>query len=92
MTNVVSTEEETPESRMDEEFLPAPTPANLPLRNADDVRVEMAKVYREMRGGRVDINIGAKLAWVLTQINKVIETSVIEKRIEAVERVLKVKP
>lgn len=68
------------------DYLPAPTPANLPLRNADDVRLEMAKVYREMRGGQLDLNAGAKLVWVLSQLNRVIETSVIEQRMVALER------
>ena len=62
------------------------------LRNADDVRLEMAKVYREMRGGRLDMTEGAKLVWVLTQINRVIETSVIELRVDAMERALKGRP
>ena len=74
------------------EFLLAPTPANLPLRNADDVRIEMAKVYREMRGGKLELNSGAKLVWVLSQIIRVIETSVIELRVDAVERALKGRP
>ncbi len=82
-------EEKSPETTAVTEFLPAPTPANLPLRNADDVRLEMAKVYREMRGGILDLGAGARLIWVLTQINRVIETSLVEQRVEAMERVLR---
>ena len=84
-------EEKPSETRATAEFLPAPTPASLPLRNADDVRLEMAKVYREMRGQRMDLTAGAKLVWVLSQLARAIETSVIEERINAMERILRTK-
>lgn len=82
-------EEELPESPGTAEFMPCPTAANLPLRNADDVRLEMGKVYREMRGQRIDMADGARLIWALGQINRAIETSVVEQRVEAVERILR---
>lgn len=82
-------EEKSAETTAVAEFLPSPTPATLPLRNADDVRLEMAKVYREMRGARLDMADGARLIWVLGQINRVIETSLVEQRVDAMERVLR---
>lgn len=88
----MTTEEKCRETTAVAEYLPAPTPANLPLRNADDVRLEMAKVYREMRGAQLDLNAGAKLVWILSQLNRVIETSIIEQRVDAMERVLRTKP
>jgi len=66
-----------------------PTPTTIHLKTADDVRLEMAKVYRDMRQGRIDMADGTKLAYVLGQLNKAIETGIIEARMEALERTLK---
>ena len=63
-----------------------PTPPTIHLKTADDVRLEMGKVYREMRGNRMDMADGTKLVYVLAQIGKVIELNEIEKRIELLER------
>lgn len=65
-----------------------PTPPTIHLKTADDVRLEMAKVYRDMRQGRIDMADGTKLAYVLGQLNKAIETGIIESRMEALERTL----
>ena len=63
---------------------PDPTPT-IHLKTADDVRLEMAKVYREMRHGRIESGEGTKLVYVLGQIGKVIELAEFEKRIELLE-------
>ena len=63
-------------------------PPTIHLKTADDVRLEMAKVYRDMRQGRVEMADGTKLAYVLTQLIKAIETGIIEARMEALERTL----
>ena len=65
-----------------------PTPQVIHLKTADDVRLEMAKVYRDMRQGRIDMADGTKLAYVLGQLNKAIETGIIEARMVALERIL----
>jgi len=65
-----------------------PTPSRIDLKTIDDVRVEMARVYRDMRAGRIDTADGTKLAYVLAQLGKLIESGEIEKRLEAVEGVL----
>ena len=64
------------------------TPSRVDLKTIDDVRVEMARVYRDMRGGRIDPADGTKLAYVLSMIGKLIESGEIEKRLEALEGVL----
>ena len=64
-------------------------PPTIHLKTADDVRLEMAKVYRDMRQGNIDMANGTKLAYVLGQLNKAIETGIIEARMEALERTLK---
>ena len=69
-----------------------PPPPTIHLKTADDVRLEMAKVYRDMRSGRIDMGDGTKLVYVLAQLNKVIETSLIEARMEALEATLQRRP
>ncbi|MBV5301296.1 MAG: hypothetical protein J0649_05870, partial [Methylococcales bacterium] len=50
------------------------------LSTAQDVRREMAKVYRECRSNMMDAQTGTKLVWMLQGVAKVIETSDLEKR------------
>src|SRR5215472_1257516 len=64
------------------------TSSRIDLKTIDDVRVEMARVYRDMRSGKIDTADGTKLAYVLAQIGKLIEAGELEKRLEAVEGVL----
>lgn len=65
-----------------------PISPRIDLKTIDDVRVEMARVYRDMRAGRIDTADGTKLAYVLSQIGKLIESGELEKRLEALEGVL----
>ncbi len=55
------------------------------LDNMQDVRREMAKVYRESRSELIDPAAATKLVWMLQAVGKVIEGSDLEKRIEALE-------
>lgn len=71
---------------------PDPTPQTIHLKTADDIRLEMGKVYREMRTGRLPMEGGTKLVFVLGQLNRAIETSLIESRTDALHRVLQGKP
>ena len=68
-----------------ETFAVLPTPHTIRLKSADDVRVELARVYRDMRHGRIEPSDGTKLAFVLGHIGKMIETTDIEKRIAQLE-------
>lgn len=45
----------------------------------------MARVYRDMRGDRIDTQDGTRLVYALSQIGKLIEASTIERLIEALE-------
>jgi len=65
-----------------------PTPPKIDLRNANAIRREIAAVYRDMRAGRIEMQDGTKLAYVLDMIRKAYETVVIEERLETVERTL----
>jgi hypothetical protein len=65
-----------------------PTPSKIKLNELEDVRREMARVYREARGGKMDISEAGRLAYILSSIGKLIEATVIEKRLEHLERKL----
>lgn len=64
---------------------PDPTPPKIKLNSLEDVRREMATIYREARAGKLDISDAGKLAYVLTGIGKLIEIETIERRIAALE-------
>jgi hypothetical protein len=57
------------------------------LDTVQDVKREMAKVYRECRSDILDAQTGTKLTWMLQGIAKVIETSDFEQRLEQLEQV-----
>ena len=42
------------------------------LATINDVRLEMASVYREMKSGNIEASEGTKMAYVLSQIAKLI--------------------
>ena len=64
------------------------TPSRIDLKHIDDVRLEMAKVYREMKQQKIPAQDGTRLVYVLTQIGKMIELHDIEKRINRIEECL----
>ncbi|MBW8072377.1 MAG: hypothetical protein GJU77_01660 [Ferrovum sp.] len=70
---------------------PDPTPPVIHLKTADDVRLEMARVYRDMRQGKIETADGTKFAYVLGQLAKMIETGQLEARLELIEHTLKVR-
>ena len=51
-----------------------PTAKKIDLATIDDVRLEMASVYRKMKAGIIETSDGTKLVYVLAQIGKAIET------------------
>ena len=66
-----------------------PTLPRINLSSIEDVRREMARVYRDMRGKEIEVQDGTRLAYVLTQLAKVHELADIEKRISSLEMALK---
>jgi hypothetical protein len=50
------------------------------------VRREMARVYRDMRNRKIDSQEGTRLVYVLSQIAKVHEIAVLEKRLIELEK------
>ena len=55
------------------------------LSTADDIRREMAKVYRETRCNKILPSNGTKLVYMLTNILKAYEVTEIEKRLTDLE-------
>ena len=77
-------------------FLPCievlPTPRRVDLATIDDVRLEMAKVYREMKSGDIPTQDGTRLTYVLSQIGKLIEAHELQGRVDALEDALSKRP
>lgn len=63
----------------------SPTPP-VQLKTIDNCRLEMARIYREMKTGKRDMSDGARLVYVLTSIAKMIELSQFEARMDEVEK------
>jgi hypothetical protein len=63
-----------------------PTP-RIDLATIEQCRVEAARVYRQMRSGKIDTGDGAKLVWAVTQIAKLVEIGTLEERLRALEAV-----
>ena len=55
------------------------------LHTPDEIRLEMARVYREMRAGKLESQQGTRLVYVLGELRKAYETSVIAQRLSALE-------
>ena len=64
----------------DTEILEDPLP-RINLSSSDDIRREMAGVYRETRFNKILPNNGTKLVYILTNILKAYESTEIEKRL-----------
>ena len=62
-----------------------PTPTKIDLKSIDDVRLEMARAYREMRGDVIETQKGTRLVYVLAAIGKLIELHELEQRIQNLE-------
>jgi len=64
---------------------PAPRGARAALSKMHHVRTELAAVYREARGGKLDTQEATRLTYMLQVLARIIEVSEIEMRIRAVE-------
>lgn len=64
----------------------APEPRlRVPLKTIDDVKAELARLYREGKAGRRDIADVSKLANVLSILGRMIEGVDLAARLEALE-------
>lgn len=62
-----------------------PGRVRVPLRNLDEVQRELARLYRDMRGGAIETQDGSRMANVLQILARVIEGGQIEQRLAALE-------
>lgn len=69
---------------IDTEVLEDPTP-RINLSTSEDIRREMAKVYRETRSNKIIPSNGTKLVYMLINILKAYEITEIEKRLTELE-------
>ena len=63
-----------------------PTPPKIKLNTLEDVRRETARVYREARGGMIDVSDAGRFTYILNCLGKLIEATDFEKRLEQLER------
>lgn len=68
----------------DTEFLEDPLP-RINLSTSEDIRREMARVYRETRFNKISPSNGSKLVYMLTNILKAHEIFVVEKKLTELE-------
>ena len=64
--------------------LPPPR-MRLPLKTAENVRTELARLYREGKAGKRAVADVSRLANVLATLGRLIETGDLEQRIERLE-------
>jgi hypothetical protein len=57
----------------------------LPLNSLEDVRREMARLYRAARGGQLDTRDASRMGYMLAELAKMIQASEVEARIAALE-------
>ncbi len=67
------------------EYLPV-SPCKVSLSNPENIRQEMARVYREARGGKMETQDATRLIYMLSQIAKAYELGVIELRLQTLEQ------
>ena len=69
----MNSDKKTPATRVIAQVEVLPTPSRVDLKTLDDVRLEMARVYRDARSGKIDTADGSKLIYMLSCIGKTIE-------------------
>lgn len=74
-----------PETLDGAKLVPLPSPP-INLHNLEAVRREMCRVYRDMRNRRIDSQDGTRQVYVLSQIAKVHEIAVLEKKVAELEK------
>ncbi len=62
-----------------------PPPRWMSLKTLMDVRVEMARVYRDARSKKIPSGEATRLAYILTAIAKAIESEELARRAELIE-------
>lgn len=85
MTAIATVDSGASKARRGSEVQPTPLRSRVALLTLDDVRAELARVYRMADRGAISIGDATKRAFILHTLGKVIEASEIEKRLDALE-------
>lgn len=64
---------------------PPPTLRRVSLRDIDAIRREMGRVYRDARRGQIETSEAARLVYILGELRKTYEASVLERRLVVLE-------
>ncbi len=87
--------ENDPQTQQEHGEVLNPTPVNsvnkIRLNDAETIRMEMARLYRDMRMGRIDTQDGTRLAYVLDMVRKAHETCELQRRVEIIDQVNKIR-
>lgn len=85
------TDQEEPRADADDEAAPPPAgrPRRIRLTTVDDVRAETARLYREMRTGRIAVKDGYTMTMALAQLARMTEATSLEARIGELEERMK---
>lgn len=67
-----------------------PTPTKrekfIPLSTLNDVKVELARLYRQAKAGKVETSDASRLAFILNSLGRVIVDAELEARIQQLEQ------
>lgn len=87
--------EDHPQTQQEQGAVLNPTPVNsmskIRLNDAETIRMEMARLYKDMRLGRIDTQDGTRLAYVLDMVRKAHETCELQRRVEIIDQVNKIR-
>ncbi|MCW1908502.1 MAG: hypothetical protein KIH63_004135 [Candidatus Saccharibacteria bacterium] len=87
--------EDDPQTQQEQGEVLSPTPSNtlskIRLNDAETIRMEMARLYKDMRLGRIDTQDGTRLAYVLDMVRKAHETCELQRRVEIIDQVNKIR-
>lgn len=93
--NYQSRLEDRPQTQQEQGEVLNPTPINsmskIRLNDAETIRIEMARLYKDMRLGRIDTQDGTRLAYVLDMVRKAHETCELQRRVEIIDQVNKIR-
>ena len=64
---------------------PTPTRKRTKLGNIREIRMELARVYRQAKAGQIDTSMATRLAYMLDLMARMIERAELEERIERLE-------
>lgn len=74
------------------ELTPTPPPRVGRLDSLKSVRLELGRIYKDARQGRIETLDASRLAFVLMSLGKLIEQSDLERRLAAIEKALGEEP